>query len=143
MSFSNNQSGGPMSDMNVTPLVDVMLVLLIIFMITAPIMSQRILIDLPQKSTKPPEIKEPPPPIALSINSGGQLFWDGRLLSADPKQGLDLFEFQLEFEAKKDPQPMLQIKADPSTRYQVLADVMGTAKNIGMTKIGFETAASN
>jgi len=136
MAFSNNQEGGPMAEINVTPLVDVMLVLLIIFMITAPMMSQRIQIDLPQKSTVKND-QEPPPPIALTINSAGNLFWDGQPLTKD------LFELQLQFEAKKDPQPMLQIKADLFTEYQVLADVMGSAKNMGMTKIGFETTATN
>jgi biopolymer transport protein ExbD len=136
MAFSSNDSGGPMADINVTPLVDVMLVLLIIFMITMPLTSERIQIDLPQKSTVKND-QDPPPPIALSINSAGNLFWDGQPLTKD------LFELQLQFEAKKDPQPMLQIKADPFTEYQVLADVMGTAKNIGMSKIGFESTASN
>lgn len=131
MSFSSNQSGGPMSEMNVTPLVDVMLVLLIIFMITAPAMTQRIMIDLPQKSTVKPD-QEPPPPINLAINPSGQLFWNGRPFSQD------MFELELNIESKKDPQAMLQIKADPATQYQVLADVMGSAKNIGMSKIGFE-----
>jgi biopolymer transport protein ExbD len=136
MAFSSNQSGGPMADINVTPLVDVMLVLLIIFMITMPLTSERIQIDLPQKSTVKND-QDPPPPIELSINSAGNLFWDGQPLTKD------LFELQLQFEAKKDPQPMLQIKADPFTEYQVLADVMGTAKNIGMSKIGFESTGSN
>jgi biopolymer transport protein ExbD len=136
MAFSSNQSGGPMADINVTPLVDVMLVLLIIFMITMPLTSERIQIDLPQKSTVKND-QDPPPPIELSINSAGNLFWDGQPLTKD------LFELQLQFEAKKDPQPMLQIKADPFTEYQVLANVMGTAKNIGMSKIGFESTGSN
>ena len=135
MAFASNKKGGPMADINVTPLVDVMLVLLIIFMITMPLTSERIQIDLPQKSNVKND-EEPPPPIALTINSAGNLFWDGQPLTKD------LFELQLQFEARKDPQPMLQIKADPFTEYQVLADVMGTAKNIGMTKIGFEAAAS-
>jgi biopolymer transport protein ExbD len=132
MAFTSNEGGAPMSEINVTPLVDVMLVLLIIFMITMPLTSERIQIDLPQKSTVKND-KEPPPPIQLTINSGGALFWDGQPLTQD------LFELQLQFEAKKDPQPMLQIKADPFTEYQVLADVMGSAKNMGMTKIGFES----
>lgn len=136
MAFSSNSSGGVMAEINVTPLVDVMLVLLIIFMITMPLTSERIQIDLPQKSTVTNK-EDPPPPIELSINSAGNLFWDGQPLTKD------LFELQLQFEAKKDPQPMLQIKADPFTEYQVLADVMGSAKNMGMNKIGFESTASN
>ena len=69
--------GGPMCDINVTPLVDVMLVLLIIFMVTAPILSYPIDIDLPQKSlTPPPEQKNPPEPIDLRIDAANQIFWN-------------------------------------------------------------------
>jgi biopolymer transport protein ExbD len=67
MAFSSGGGGGPMADINVTPLVDVMLVLLIIFMVTAPTLSYPIDIDLPQKSLNPPpQVKEPPPPIACA-----------------------------------------------------------------------------
>ena len=76
MAFTSQNSAGPMSDMNVTPLVDVMLVLLIIFMITAPIMAHRIEIDLPQKSLQPPDPVEPPPPVNLVIKQTGELFWN-------------------------------------------------------------------
>ncbi len=135
MAFSTGGNTGPMVDMNVTPLVDVMLVLLIIFMITVPALPQRIMIDLPQKSTvTPPE--PPPPPIELTINPSGQLFWNNRPMTQD------MFELELSLEAKKETQAMLQIKADPATEYQILADVMGSAKNIGMNKIGFEMAAN-
>ena len=131
MAFSSNSSGGgPMADINVTPLVDVMLVLLIIFMITAPAMTQRILIDVPQKSTQPPP-KDPPPPINLGIRANGDMFWNGQMIS------MEILKLQLEFEAKKSMQPVLQISADDQTQYQILADVMGTAKNVGYKKIGF------
>src|SRR3546814_3192911 len=77
MAFSTNSGGGPMADINVTPLVDVMLVLLIIFMVTAPILSYPIDIDLPQRSlTPPPENKNPPEPINLRIDASGQVFWN-------------------------------------------------------------------
>ncbi|MBK6436243.1 MAG: biopolymer transporter ExbD [Rhodanobacteraceae bacterium] len=130
MAFSSNKSGGPMAEINVTPLVDVMLVLLIIFMITAPAVTNRILIDVPQKSTQPPP-KDPPPPIDLGIRASGQLFWNGQPIS------MEILKLQIEFESKKNPQPVLQIQADDQTQYQVLADVMGTAKNVGYKKIGF------
>ena len=130
MAFASNNSGGPMSEIHVTPLVDVMLVLLIIFMITAPAATNRILIDVPQKSTQPPP-KDPPPPIDLGIRANGELFWNGQPIS------LEILKLQIEFEAKKNPQPVLQIQADDQTAYQVLAEVMGTAKNVGYKKIGF------
>ncbi len=130
MAFASNNNGGPMAEINVTPLVDVMLVLLIIFMITAPAMTQRILIDVPQKTNQPPP-KDPPPPIDLGIRANGSMFWNGQPIS------MEVMKYQLEFESKKNPQPVLQIQADDQTQYQILADVMGTAKNVGYKKIGF------
>ena len=77
MAFSSNSGGGAMADINVTPLVDVMLVLLIIFMVTMPIQSVPVDVDLPQKTDKPPENpKEPPEPISLRIDASGQVFWN-------------------------------------------------------------------
>src|SRR5690606_42102130 len=76
MAFSSNSSGGAMADINVTPLVDVMLVLLIIFMVTAPIASYPIEVNLPQRTTAPPPLTEPPPPISLRIDASGQVFWN-------------------------------------------------------------------
>jgi len=78
MAFSSNSAAGaPMADINVTPLVDVMLVLLIIFMVTAPILSYPIDIDLPQRVLNPPpETKVPPEPIRLRIDQAGQVFWN-------------------------------------------------------------------
>ena len=75
MAFTQKQAG-PMADINVTPLVDVMLVLLIIFMITAPILAHQVQIDLPQKTTAPPTQIDPPPPIALRIRATGELYWN-------------------------------------------------------------------
>mgnify|MGYP003399434834 CR=1 FL=1 len=75
MAFASNSGGGAMADINVTPLVDVMLVLLIIFMVTMPIQSIPVDVDLPQKTDKPPENpKEPPDPIELRIDGSGQIF---------------------------------------------------------------------
>jgi biopolymer transport protein ExbD len=78
MAFSSNSSGGPMADINVTPLVDVMLVLLIIFMVTAPALSYPIQVDLPQPSTNPPPTpKDPPEPIRIRIDAAGTVLWNG------------------------------------------------------------------
>ena len=109
MAFASTKSGGPMAEINVTPLVDVMLVLLIIFMITAPAVTNRILIDVPQKSTQPPP-KDPPPPIDLGIRASGQLFWNGQPIS------MEILKLQIEFESKKNPQPALQIQAVDQTQ---------------------------
>jgi biopolymer transport protein ExbD len=121
-----------MADINVTPLVDVMLVLLIIFMITAPILTHRIKIDLPQPAPNPPpQIDNPPDPIVLSVRTSGQFYWNDEPLTEDGLQA------QLRVASQKNPQPELQIQADKTAKYQLVATVMADAKNAGMTKIGF------
>ena len=134
MSFSTGGSGA-MSDINVTPLVDVMLVLLIIFMVTAPMRSYEIQIDLPQPSKeKPINPEEPPPPIRLRIDETGALFWDNSPL---PKAAL---KPSFMVEASRPVQPLLELEASPDVNYSVLAEVLATAKNAGMIKIGFVEA---
>ena len=121
-----------MSDINVTPMVDVMLVLLIIFMITAPILAHKVDIDLPQKTrNRIPEV-DPPPPIELRILATGEMFWNGQPLIREA------LEPQVRLEASKDPQSVLQVDADKLTPYQAVADVLATAKRVQMNKIGFK-----
>ncbi len=134
MAFSTGGSGGPMADINVTPLVDVMLVLLIIFMVTAPILSYPIDIDLPQKSiTPPPEVKNPPDPIKLRIDAAGQIFWN------DSPVPMSALRNMMDAEVERDPgnQPVLQINASDDSDYGILAKVLATARNAQMQKIGF------
>ena len=133
MAFSSNNSGGPMADINVTPLVDVMLVLLIIFMITAPLLTHKISIDLPQptKDIKPPT--NPVDPIRLKIKQDGSLY-----MNDVPVSESDL-KLQLQVYAAKpmEKQPELQIQASDNVDYQVVATVLADAKSVGMKKIGF------
>jgi biopolymer transport protein ExbD len=129
MTSSESHRNEPISAINVTPLVDVMLVLLIVFMIAAPLASARIPVDLQRAEGRD---RRPPPPIRLSLDARGALFWDGQPLARE------LFELQLQIEAGKEPQPVLQIDADPLVEYQALADVMGSARNAGLTRVGFE-----
>ena len=133
MAFSSNSGGGPMAEINVTPLVDVMLVLLIIFMITAPLMTHKIRIDLPQAN---PNIVEttPPDPIDLAVKESGDLYWNDELITEA------MLAAQLRVAAQKTPQPELQIRAEKTTQYQLIATVMANAKSAGMVKIGFITA---
>ena len=134
MSFSSNSGGGPMVDMNVTPLVDVMLVLLIIFMVTAPILSYPIDIDLPQKSLTPPENpKDPPEPIDLRIDGSGQVFWNNSPVPVSALRNM------MEAEVERDPnnQPTLQIDTNDDADYGILAKVLAAARNAQMQKIGF------
>jgi biopolymer transport protein ExbD len=134
MAFSSGAGGSSqaMGDINVTPLVDVMLVLLIIFMVTAPMVSYEIEIDLPQMSRNQPEPdQEPPKPIRLRIDDSGNLFWDNSPLP------LAALAPSLRVEATRDPQPTLEIEASQDVQYHVLTEVLSTAKNADMTKIGF------
>ena len=138
MAFASNSSSGgtssPMSEINVTPLVDVMLVLLIIFMVTAPILSYPIDVDLPQKTLNPPpQLKDPPEPIKLRIDGAGQVFWN------DSPTPVSALQNMMTTEVQRDPtnQPTLEIDTSSDAEYGVLAKVLAAAKNAQMEKIGF------
>ena len=127
--FSSDAHTQPMSEINTTPLVDVMLVLLVIFIITAPLLTHAVKIELPQATSRP--IIEKPEVITLAIDAAGQSFWNDTPIA----QGE--LKTRLQLSADKKPQPELQIRADKETKYQVLAEVMADAQNAGITKLGF------
>jgi biopolymer transport protein ExbD len=129
--FSDNKQPGPMAEINVTPMVDVMLVLLVIFIITAPLFTHAIKLDLPtaQSAAAP----EKPETISLSINAEGHIYWDKDEIS---QTGLNA---KLAAAAQKTPQPELQLRADKATRYEVIAQVMAAAQANGLSKMGFVT----
>ncbi len=130
MAFTTNSSG-PMSDINVTPLVDVMLVLLIIFMITAPVLAHKIKVDLPQPN---PNVVNPPnplDPIHLKIDQSGAFYWNDA-----PVDELGL-KAQLAVIAQQSNQPEIQIAADDGAAYQYVATVLADAKSYNLVKIGF------
>jgi len=132
MAFSAGDSGGPMAEINVTPLVDVMLVLLIIFMITAPLMSHKVKVDLPEANLERKEEKAPPvPPITLAVKEDGSLFWN------DEPIGKDLLESRLSIEAQKTPQPQINVRGDKTTKYRIVNEVVQIAQAQGMRKVGF------
>ncbi len=123
-----------MADINVTPLVDVMLVLLIIFIVTAPIMTYPIAVDLPQRVINPPpQLREPPPPIDLRVDGSNQVYWNNSPVNVNDLQQ------KMEEEVQKDPtnQPELRIDANPDSEYEVMAKILAQAKNAQMKKIGF------
>ncbi|MDP1766371.1 MAG: biopolymer transporter ExbD [Methylotenera sp.] len=119
----------PMSEINTTPLVDVMLVLLVIFIITAPLLTHAVRIDLPQASSQP--LLEKPELISVSIDAAGKMYWN------DVPMLQDELKIKLQQIANKKPQPELNIRADKETRYQVLAEVMAETQNVGISKLGF------
>ncbi len=131
MAFSSNSSGGgPMADINVTPLVDVMLVLLIIFMITAPLMSHKVKVDLPQATlAEKPKIDQPP--ITLAVTAAGKVYWN------DEEVNPDMLDARLAVLAQRTPQPQVDVRADNITKYSVIADVVKKVRLAGIRKVGF------
>lgn len=133
-SFEPN-SNQPMAEINTTPMVDVMLVLLIIFMITAPLMTQTIKVNLPASEGTP--TSEKPQIINLQINAEGSLDWNqSSITDAILKQNL-------QEAAKKNPQPEIHLFADEAVRYEHVAHVMAQARDAGITKLGFVMLAGD
>jgi biopolymer transport protein ExbD len=130
-SFNSQTQHPPMADINVVPLVDVMLVLLVIFIITAPLLTNSVKIDLPKASSNPNITKLAH--IELAIREDGSLFWNGELVT---KASLPA---HFAIEAKKEPQPELHIRADRLAHYEIVAQVMSVAAKTGLLRIGFVT----
>jgi biopolymer transport protein ExbD len=135
MAFSNNSSGGVMAEINVTPLVDVMLVLLIIFMITAPLAAHKIKVELPIASLDRPPEEAPVQPITITVKEAGDLYWNDEPITEATMQA------QLRVAAQRTPQPEVQLRADKNTEYSVISMVMADAKNSGIVHLGFISQA--
>ncbi|MDP1526026.1 MAG: biopolymer transporter ExbD [Rhodocyclaceae bacterium] len=126
---SRRRHGAPMADMNVVPLVDVMLVLLVIFIVTAPLLTHAVKIDLPKASSSANITK--PEHIEFGIREDGSLFWSGEQVT------LDLLPQRFAMEAAKQPQPEVHIRADRHAHYEKVAQVMALAAKAGLVRIGF------
>lgn len=122
----------PMADINVVPLVDVMLVLVIILMVTTPLMTQALRVDLPQTQ---PQTANPTPParIQLGADAAGQLYWDSQPIAFAELPP------RLAQAARQIPQPEVHLSIDQATRYQVVAELLDAARVAGLSKIGFVT----
>ena len=130
--FGNGGAQAPMSEINTTPLVDVMLVLLIIFMITAPLLTHAVKIDLPTATNAPNEA--PPDTTTLSLDAEGALYWN------DTPLPREMLPARLDAMATQQPQPELHLRADKATRYEAIAEIMAAARQAGINKLGFVTA---
>ncbi|RUL71095.1 ExbD/TolR family protein [Dyella choica] len=126
MAFSVRASHDVMAQINVTPLVDVMLVLLIIFMISAPIITHKTKLDLPQGSS---HFTEAATPIHLAVQADGAMFWNGTPVS------LDQLRTQLAIAATQSTQPALEIDAADGAAYEAVARVLAEAKAQGLARI--------
>ncbi len=131
MAFAQTHERSVIADINITPLVDVMLVLLVIFMIATPILSHSIEIPLPRSGPGPEIIQ--PDLIRLRVDAANQVFWN------DVATPLSALQNMMAAEAQRDPrnQPRLEIDSSGDAEYQVLAKVLAAAKNAEMDRIGF------
>ncbi len=134
MAFSVNDSGigAPKADINVVPLVDVLLVLLIIFMVTAPLMSHKIKVELPEANLDQVEQeKASVQPITLTVTEKGDIYYNDQPVTRD------ILESQLSVEAQKTPQPAINVRGDQTTKYRAISEVVNIAQAQGMRKVGF------
>ncbi len=132
MAFTAAGKSGPLAEINVTPLVDVMLVLLIIFIVTAPMVSMPIPVNLPQPTDFVPPVA-PPPPIELRVDASNQVSWNGQLVAVSSLQQ----RMKDVAQANTGNLPELRIATDPNAEYDVMAKVLAAANNAHMEKIAF------
>jgi len=134
-SLETSDDNEPLADINMIPLIDVMLVLLIIFMVTAPLLTHAVKVDLP-KAWSTPNLTLPDN-VQLAIDSRGQVFWNGE--AVDAKQ----LAARASAAAALQPQPELHIRAERTTPYEKVAQVMSEAARAGLVRIGFVTDPSS
>ncbi|STY93891.1 ExbD/TolR family protein [Moraxella bovis] len=126
--LSDNDNGG-MNEINLIPLIDIMLVLMIIFLVTATVLNPTVPLDLPKTSAQVNDV--PPEVIQISIDADGQIYWDKTALSLDELNA----RFGEEVAKGKDPQ--VHLRADKEGKYDTVAQVLATASGAGLTKIAF------
>jgi biopolymer transport protein ExbD len=127
--FNRTSGSAPMAEINMIPLIDVMLVLLVIFIITAPLLTHSVKIDLPKASSTPNLTK--PDNIQLAIDAQGKVFWNGETLERSA------WRERMQGAAKHSPQPEVHIRADAAAAYGKVAVVLADAAKAGLTRIGF------
>ena len=128
-SFDRKNASSPMAEINMVPLIDVVLVLLVIFIVTAPLMTHAVKLDLP-KAVSQPDIQKPEK-IEFSINATGDLFWNGQPLGREDAQAKFLEAGQ------KRPQPEVYLRADQGVAYRFVAETLADASKAGLSKVAF------
>ena len=129
--LTNEAGEGDNAEINMIPLIDVMLVLLVIFIITAPLMTHAVKVDLPQASSRSNAVK--PETIQLSIQADGAVYWN-----ADPVDPA-AWKARMDLAATQTPPPEIHIRADGELAYRHVAQIMADAARAGLTKLGFVT----
>jgi len=129
--FNTGGRQAPMAEINTTPLVDVMLVLLILFIITAPLMTHSVKVELPRAASNPTPAK--PMTLQVSIDAGNRIFVGAEAVAANS------LEAKFRAAVTQDANVEMHLKADRSTRYEAVAEAMSAARRAGLTRIGFVT----
>ncbi|MCA1926756.1 MAG: biopolymer transporter ExbD [Thiobacillus sp.] len=127
----NDAGDGDNAEINMIPLIDVMLVLLVIFIITAPLMTHAVKVDLPVASSQPNDVK--PETVNLSIKADGSVYWNTEPVDQAA------WRAQMELAAARTPQPEIHLRADGELAYKHVAQIMADAARAGLTKLGFVT----
>jgi biopolymer transport protein ExbD len=133
-SLDDNDGSEALAEINMIPLIDVMLVLLVIFIVTAPLLTHAVKVDLPRASSAPNLTK--PDNVQLALDGAGQVYWNGEVVAAAA------LEQKLRNAAALSPQPELHLRAERTTPYEKVADVMSASARAGLTRIGFVTEPS-
>ena len=128
-SFDGKRGAAPLAEINMVPLIDVMLVLLVIFIVTAPLLTHAVKLDLPKASAAANELK--PDKIDFAIDAAGSRFFNGQAVTRSEAAA------RFEQAAKKQPLPELHLRADQSVAYRAVAETLADASKAGLHKIGF------
>jgi biopolymer transport protein ExbD len=136
MSMSVGPSQDAMCDINTTPLIDVMLVLLVTLIVSLPVMTHAVKLDMPNVNKPPPPPDQQPEVINLEIDGDGTVVWNG-----SPVASLDQLQGYFATETSKDPQPEIHLRPDRRAKYDVVAKVLAAAQRNHMKKIGFVNVA--
>lgn len=131
MSVGGGSEGEPMMEINTTPLIDVMLVLLIMFIITLPVMTHAVKLDMPRPNQTPPDPDKITEPINLEIDFDGSIIWNGSQVAITDLEGY------FKGESGKSPQPELHVRPNRRADYDTVAKVLAIAQRNGMQRIGF------
>ncbi len=132
--LERNDASRPMSDINMTPLIDVMLVLLVIFIITAPLMSSSLRLDLPQAAGAKPS--DAPAYVTVAVDPQGALFWGDEAVSAEQLSA------RIREAAQRNPATEVQLRADQQVPYGRIAELIGLVQTGGLARIGFVTEST-
>ena len=128
-SFDSKNASAPMAEINMVPLIDVMLVLLVIFIVTAPLLTQAVKLELPKVSSKVNDLR--PEKIEFAVDATGALYWNGESVTrAEAQKRFDI-------EGKKAQQPEVHLRADQNVAYRFVAQTLADASKAGLSKVGF------